>query len=94
MRSITLKAALAALIVTVPLSGALAANGNGGTGGNSHGSNGDVRGPSDGIGSLHQYPTTLGMTHYGSTYNRSNNRPISEPMDPIGEGLRQLLGVH
>ena len=45
MRSITLKAALAAMIVTVPLSGAFAANGNGGTGGNSHGSNGDVRGP-------------------------------------------------
>ena len=48
MRSITLKAALAAMIIAVPLSGAFAANGNGGTGGNSHGSNGDSRG-SDGI---------------------------------------------
>jgi hypothetical protein len=48
MRSITLKAALAAMIIAVPLSGAFAANGNGGTGGNSHGSNGGNRG-SDGI---------------------------------------------
>ena len=54
MRSITLKAALAALIVTVPLSGAFAANGNGGTGGNSHGSNGESRG-SDGSYSFHHY---------------------------------------
>jgi hypothetical protein len=92
MRSITLKAALAALIVTVPLSGAFAANGNGGTGGNSHGSNGDSRG-SDGIGSFHQYPMPFGMTDHGSRYNRSDNRPIAEPMDPIGEGLRELLGA-
>jgi hypothetical protein len=48
MRSITLKAALAAMIIAVPLSGAFAANGNGGTGGNSHGDNGGGRG-SDGI---------------------------------------------
>ena len=59
MRSITLKAALAALIVTVPLSGAFAANGNGGTGGNSNGSNGESRG-SDGIGSFYQLPEPLG----------------------------------
>jgi hypothetical protein len=39
-RSITLKAALAAMIINVPLSGAFAANGNGGSGGNSHGGNG------------------------------------------------------
>ena len=32
MRSITMKAALAAMIIAVPLSGAFAANGNGGTG--------------------------------------------------------------
>ena len=91
MRSITLKAALAALIITVPLSGAFAANGNGGTGGNSHGSNGDVRGPSDGIGSFHQYSTPFGMTDHGSPYNRSDNRPIGELRDPIGEGLRQFF---
>ena len=93
MRSITLKAALAALIITVPLSGAFAANGNGGTGGNSHGSNGDSHG-SDGIDSFHQYPTPLGVRHYGSPYNRSDNRPNAEstPRDPISEGLREILG--
>jgi hypothetical protein len=92
VRSITLKAALAALIVTVPLSGAFAANGNGGTGGNSHGDNGG-RG-SDGIDSFHQYPTPLGVRHYGSPYNRSDNRPNAEstPRDPISEGLREILG--
>ena len=89
MRSITLKAALAALIVTVPLSGAFASNGNGGTGGNSHGDNGG-RG-SDGIDSFQRNPTPFGMTDYGSRYNRSDNRPIGESRDPIGEGLRQFF---
>jgi hypothetical protein len=50
MRYITLKAALAAMIIAAPLSGAFAANGNGATGGNS---NGGERG-NDGIGSFHQ----------------------------------------
>jgi hypothetical protein len=94
MRFITLKAALAAMIIAVPLSGAFAANGNGATGGNSHGSNGDSHG-SDGIDSFHQYPTPLGVRHYGSVYSRSDNRPNAEstPMDPIGEAFKAFLDL-
>jgi hypothetical protein len=99
MRSITLKAALAAMIIAVPLSGAFAANGNGGTGSDgSPGSSayGDFSQKRwfDGINSFHQYPTPLGERHYGSPYNRSDNRPNTESMDPISEGLRQLLGAN
>jgi hypothetical protein len=74
-----LKAALAAMIITIPLSVAFAANGNGATGGNSQGGNGSAYGRgSDGIDSFHQYPTPrFGMRHYyGSQYNRSHNRPM------------------
>jgi hypothetical protein len=75
MRSITLKAALAAMIIAVPLSGAFAANGNGGTGGG-HGSGayGDFAQKRwfDGINSFHHYRTPLGVKHHGSPYNRVN----------------------
>ena len=77
MRSITMKAALAAMVIAVPLSGAFAANGNGGTGG----------GPGstayqdfsqkrwfDGIDSFHHYQTPVGTKHDNSPFNRSNNR--------------------
>jgi hypothetical protein len=78
MRSITLKAALAAMIVAIPLTGAFAANGHGGNGGT--GSDGS-RGSSaygdfaqkrwfDGIDSFHHYRTPLGVKHYDSPYNR------------------------
>ena len=73
MRSITMKAALAAMVIAVPLSGAFAANGNGGTGG----------GPGstayqdfsqkrwfDGINSFHHYRTPLGVKHNQSPYRR------------------------
>jgi hypothetical protein len=77
MRYITLKAALAAMIIAAPLSGAFAANGNGATGGNSQGGNGSAYGRgSDGIDSFHRTPL-FGMRHYyGSQYNRSHNRPM------------------
>jgi hypothetical protein len=79
MRSITMKAALAAMIIAVPLSGAFAAEGNGG--GNNGGSRGEGRGSSayqdfsqkrwfDGIDSFHEYQTPLGTRHYDSPYNR------------------------
>jgi hypothetical protein len=75
MRSITLKAALAAMIVTIPLSGAFAANGNGGTGSDgSRGSSayGDFAQKRwfDGINSFHRYSTPLGVRHYQSPYER------------------------
>ena len=92
MRSITLKAALAAMIIAVPLSGAFAANGNGG----GNGPYGDFAQKRwfDGIDSFHQYRTPLGVPHNGSPYERSANRPNAEstPRDPIGEGLREILG--
>jgi hypothetical protein len=73
MRSITLKAALAAMIITVPLSGAFAAHGGGGHG-EGHGSSayGDFaqKGWFDGINSFHQYRTPLGVKHYQSPYRR------------------------
>jgi hypothetical protein len=102
MRSVTMKAALAAMIIAVPLSGAFASNGNGGTGGGSPGSrgssaNGDFAQKRwfDGIDSFHQYPTPLGVRHYGSPYSRSDNRPNTEstPMDPIGEGFKAFLDL-
>jgi hypothetical protein len=102
MRSIALKAALAAMIITVPLSGAFAANssnseGNGGDGGRGSSANGDFAQKRwfDGIDSFHQYPTPLGVRHYGSPYSRSDNRPNTEstPMDPIGEGFKAFLDL-
>ena len=75
MRSITMKAALAAMIIAVPLSGAFAANGNGGRGSDgSHGSSayGDFAQKRwfDGINSFHNYRTPLGVKHDQSPYNR------------------------
>jgi hypothetical protein len=77
MRSITLKAALAAMIVAVPLSGAFAAShdhggrdGHDGAGGS--GAYGDFAQKRwfDGIDSFHHYNTPLGVKHYDSPYNR------------------------
>ena len=75
MRSITVKAALAAMIIAVPLSGAFAANGNGGAGsegGRGSGAYGDFSQKRwfDGIDSFHHYRTPLGVKHYDSPYNR------------------------
>ena len=75
MRSITLKAALAAMIVTIPLSGAFAAashdGGRDGRGGgdSAYGDFGQKQW-FDGIDSFHNYTTALGAKHYGSPYNR------------------------
>jgi hypothetical protein len=76
MRSITLKAALAAMIIAVPLSGAFAASHDGGHG-DHHGSGGSgaygdfaQKRWFDGIDSFHHYNTPLGVRHYGSPYNR------------------------
>ena len=74
MRSITLKAALAAMIIAVPLSGAFAASHEGGRGDHGRGSDayGDFAAKRwfDGIDSFHHYNTPLGVRHYGSPYNR------------------------
>ena len=74
MRSITLKAALAAMIIAVPLSGAFAASHGGGRGehGPGSGAYGDFGQKQwfDGIDSFHHYNTPLGTKHYGSPYNR------------------------
>ena len=72
MRSITVKAALAAMIITVPLSGAFAANGGAGSGGHGSSAYGDFaqKGWFDGIDSFHQYPTPLGVKHFQSPYRR------------------------
>ncbi|MER9236522.1 hypothetical protein NKI56_31645 [Mesorhizobium sp. M0622] len=74
MRSITLKAALAAMIITVPLSGAFAASHDGGHGGRHEGSGayGDFAQKRwfDGIDSFRHYNTPLGVRHYDSPYNR------------------------
>jgi hypothetical protein len=74
MRSITLKAALAAMIVTIPLSGAFAASHGGGHEGRGGGDSayGDFGQKQwfDGIDSFHNYTTALGAKHYGSPYNR------------------------
>jgi hypothetical protein len=73
MRSITLKAALAAMIIAVPLSGAFAASHDGGHGGSGgSGAYGDFAQKRwfDGIDSFHHYNTPLGVRHYGSPYNR------------------------
>jgi hypothetical protein len=78
MRSITLKAALAAMIVAIPLTGAFAANGHGGNGGTGSGGSrgsgayGDFAQKRwfDGINSFHQYRAPLGVKHNGSSYNR------------------------
>jgi uncharacterized membrane protein len=76
MRSITLKAALAAMIIAVPLSGAFAANGGGGHGGGGHGGGSGAYGDFaqkrwfDGIDSFHHYRTPLGVKHYQSPYRR------------------------
>ena len=74
MRSITLKAALAAMIITVPLSGAFAASHDHGD--SHHGGGDSAYGDFgqkqwfDGIDSFHHYTTALGAKHYGSPYNR------------------------
>jgi hypothetical protein len=95
MRSITVKAALAAMVIAVPLSGAFAANGNGG------GTNGGTGGGQgyedfsqkrwfDGIDSFRG----RGPEHFGSPFNRVENQPPkTESRDPLTEGLRQLLGA-
>ena len=74
MRSITLKAALAAMIITVPLSGAFAASHDRGDSGHGRGDSayGDFGQKQwfDGIDSFHHYMTPLGTKHYGSPYNR------------------------
>jgi hypothetical protein len=74
MRSITLKAALAAMIITVPLSGAFAASHDRGDSGHGRGDSayGDFGQKQwfDGIDSFHHYTTALGAKHYGSPYNR------------------------
>jgi hypothetical protein len=77
MRSITLKAALAAMIIAVPLSGAFAASHDGGHGGREGREGGDSAYGDfgqkqwfDGIDSFHHYNTPLGTKHYGSPYNR------------------------
>ena len=76
MRSTTLKAALAAMIITIPLSGAFAAEGNGGDGGRGSSANGDFSQKRwfDGIDSFHHYQTPVGTKHDNSPFNRSNNR--------------------
>jgi hypothetical protein len=92
MRSITMKAALAAMIITIPLSGAFAAHGNGG------GTNGGTGG-GQGYGDFAQkqwydgLDSIRGPKHFGSPYNRSDNRPNAESRDPLSEGLRQFLGA-
>ena len=79
MRSITMKAALAAMIIAVPLSGAFASNGNGSAGGD--GSPGSTAYQDfsqkrwfDGIDSFHHYQTPVGTKHFDSPYNRHENR--------------------
>jgi hypothetical protein len=73
MRSITLKAALAAMIVAVPLSGAFAgqSGGDGGRGSSGYGDFAQKRW-FDGIDSFHQYRTPLGTPHDGSPYERQS----------------------
>ena len=72
MRSITVKAALAAMIIAVPLSGAFAANGGAGSGGHGSSAYGDFSQKRwfDGINSFHHYRTPLGTKHDQSRYNR------------------------
>ena len=74
MRSITLKAALAAMIVTVPLSGAFAASHDHGHSDHGNGSSayGDFAQDRwfDGIDSFQHHTTPLGVKHYNSPYNR------------------------
>jgi hypothetical protein len=88
MRSITLKAALAAMIITVPLSGAFAAQ-SGSEG--SHGSSayGDFAQKRwfDGIDSFHQYRTPVGVPHYGSAYDEHRS-PSHEQGNSIFDFLR------
>ena len=93
MRSITMKATFAAMAIAVPLSGAFAAahgnggNGNGGTaGGQAYGDFAQKQWY-DGLDSIR------GPKHFGSPYNRSDNRPNAESRDPVSEGLRQFLGA-
>ncbi|CAH2408293.1 hypothetical protein [Mesorhizobium escarrei] len=71
MRSITVKAALAAMLIAIPLTGAFAAGGGHGEGRGSS-AYGDFAQKRwfDGIDSFHHYPTPLGVKHYGSPYNR------------------------
>jgi hypothetical protein len=76
MRSIILKAALAAMIIAVPLSGAFAASNGGGRGDHGGGSGSGAYGDFsqkrwfDGINSFHRYKTPLGVKHHQSPYRR------------------------
>ena len=80
MRSITLKAALAAMIITVPLSVALAAGGGGhGNGGHGNGSHGEGSHGDGGNGghsvwfygdSFYLHPTLLDARLFESSYER------------------------
>ena len=49
----------------------------------------------DGIDSFHQYRTPVGVPHYGSAYERSDNHRNAEStqMDPIGEGFKAFLDL-
>jgi hypothetical protein len=70
MRSIALKAALAAMIVTIPLSGAFAGSG----------AYGDFaqKGWFDGIDSFHSYRTPLGAKYFAHRHEVNKNKDMSK----------------